>query len=162
MISIVRSFPVNQPGQAKLDRSEVWTGLEDKARNAPRFVKRMQSCTVIEEHPDGITRDIVIRDEHHRERVTFDPGKTVRFDRIDGPTIGHITNEIVTDDDGNLILQFGFNLERKDMAAGSAEEKAYFAVVEREYEDAVRTTLETMRDLHDAESSGAAEQGSRR
>lgn len=156
MINIVRSFPVNPEGQPKLDRSEVWTGLEMKARNAPRFVKRMQSCTVIEEHPDGITRDIVIRDEHHRERVTFDPQNTVRFERIEGPTIGYITNEIVTDDDGNLVLQFGFNLERKDMAAGSDEEKAYFAVVEREYEDAVRTTLETMRNLHNAAVGGRA------
>lgn len=156
MISIVRSFPVNPPGVPQLDRSEVWTGLEMKARNAPRFVKRMQSCTVIEEHPDGITRDIVIRDEHHRERVTFDPEKTVRFERIEGPTVGHITNEIVTDDDGNLVLQFGFNLERKDMAPGSDEEKAYFAVIEREYEDAVRTTLETMRNLHNAAASGRA------
>lgn len=123
----------------------------------------MQTCTVLEEHADGIPRDIVIRDEHHRERVTFDPGKTVRFDRVDAPTIGHITNEIVPDADGNLILQFGFNLERKDMAAGGEEEKAYSAVVEREYDDAVRATPETMRNLHDAETGGRpAEQGTRR
>lgn len=162
MISIVRSFPVNPPGQPRLDRSEVWAGLEQKARNAPRFVKRMQSCIVIEEHSDGITRDIVIRDEQHRERVTFDVEKTVRFDRIMGPTMGHIINEIVTDADGNLILQFGFNLERKDMPAGSTEEQEYFAVMEREYEDAVQTTLETMREQHDGHSSEPADQGVRR
>jgi hypothetical protein len=56
MISVVRSFRVNVPGQPRLDSSEVRTGREMKARNAPRFVKRMQSCTVIEEHADSITR----------------------------------------------------------------------------------------------------------
>lgn len=52
----MRSFRVNLPSQPRLDSSEVQTGLEMEARNAPRFVKRMQSCTVIEEHADGITR----------------------------------------------------------------------------------------------------------
>jgi hypothetical protein len=145
MYTITRSFPVNEPGQVRLTRPEVWRGLEQKAREATRFVRRMQSCVVIEESGNQLVRDIVIRDEPHRERVTFVPEEIVRFERIGGNTTGSITNEIHEDADGSLRLQFSFSLERDDLPAGSEEEQAYFKKVESEYADAVRTTLETIR-----------------
>jgi hypothetical protein len=146
MISLNRSFPVNPPGEIVLTRSEVWSGLEMKARDAPRFVKRMQSCVVIEDGELELVRDIVIRDEPHRERVTFTPESTVRFERIEGNTTGFITNEIHDEPDG-LTLRFTFNLERTDLDPGGEEERAHFAKVEAEYEDAIHTTLETIRGL---------------
>ncbi len=145
MFSITRSFPVNQPGKPALTRSNVWHGLEQKARDATRFVRRMQSCVVIEDLGHELVRDIVIRDEPHRERVTFTPEKVVRFERIGGNTTGFITNEIHEDADGSLRLQFSFNLERNDLADGSDEEKSYFENVAAEYADAVQSTLETVR-----------------
>ena len=145
MISITRSFRVNEPGQTVLTRAQLWRGLEIKARNATLFVRRMQSCVVIEDGELEFTRDIVIRDEPHRERITFTPGEKVHFERIGGNTKGYITNEIHEDSAGELILQFSFNLERTDLEPGGEEERAHFARVESEYEDAVRTTLETTR-----------------
>lgn len=147
MVEVSRSFPVNVPGEPALRRAEVWHGLELKARNALPFVSRMQRCEVIEEWPGGLTRDIVIRDEQHRERVTFEPERRVRFERVDGPTTGHILNEIETGDDGELNLRFTFRLQRKDMDPGGPDEVAYFAAVEDQYADAVRTTLATIRRL---------------
>ncbi|AEY85497.1 hypothetical protein SHJG_0217 [Streptomyces hygroscopicus subsp. jinggangensis 5008] len=116
-----------------------------KARNATLFVQRMQTCVVIEDGEREIVRDIVIRDEPHRERITFTPEETVRFERIGGNTKGYITNEIHEDPDEGLLLRFTFNLERKDLEPGGEEERAYFSKVESEYEEAVRTTLQTTR-----------------
>jgi hypothetical protein len=147
MISIDRSFQVNEPGELPLTRSDVWQGLQMKARNATLFVRRMQSCQVVEDHGLELVRDIVIRDEPHRERVTLTPEKTVRFERIGGNTTGQITNEIHEDAEGGLVLRFTFNLQREDLAPGSAPEKEHFAKVEHEYEDAIHTTLATIRRL---------------
>lgn len=156
MISISRSFQVNRPGHLVLDRSQVWAGLEMKARNAPLFVTRMRSCIVIEDGERELVRDIVIRDERHRERVTFTPETMVRFERIEGNTTGFITNEIHDDAVDGLTLRFSFNLERDDLTPGGPEERAYFAKVEAEYEDAVLTTLETMRRLARKEQAATA------
>lgn len=163
MISISREFPVNEPGETVLDRSQLWRGLEMKARNATLFVRRMQSCVVIEDGELEFTRDIVIRDEPHREHITFTPEEKVHFERIGGNTKGYITNEIHEDSAGELVLRFTFDLERTDLEPGGAEERAYFAKVEAEYEDAVRTTLETTRQMvrdeageTDASHAGAA------
>lgn len=145
MITIDRSFPVNEPGELVLDRSDVWEGLEMKARNALPFVRRMQSCVVIEDRGRELIRDIVVRDESHREHVTLTPESTVRFDRIGGSTTGYITNEIQDDADRGLVLRFTFNLGRKDMEPGGPAERSHFAKVESEYEDAIRTTLATIR-----------------
>ncbi|MFG1667815.1 SRPBCC family protein [Streptomyces sp. Y7] len=163
MISISREFPVNEPGETVVNRSQLWRGLEMKARNATLFVRRMQSCVVIEDGELEFTRDIVIRDEPHREHITFTPEEKVRFERIGGNTRGYITNEIHEDTAGNLVLRFTFNLERTDLEPGGAEERTYFAKVDAEYEDAVRTTLETTRQMvrdeageTDASHTGAA------
>jgi hypothetical protein len=147
MISISRAFPVNEAGQTVLDRAQLWRGLEMKARDATLFVRRMQSCVVIEDGEFELVRDIVVRDEPHREHITFTPLERVHFERISGNTKGYITNEIQEDPVAGLVLRFTFNLERTDLAPGGEEERAYFAEVESEYEDAVRTTLETTRQM---------------
>lgn len=147
MVEVSRSFPVNEPGEPVLRRAEVWHGLELKARNALPFVKRMQKCDVLEEHGGWLVRDIEIRDEQHRERVTFTPQEQVRFERVEGPTTGYILNEIETDDAGELHLRFTFRLSRKGMEPGGPEEVAYFAQMEDQYADAVRTTLAQIRQV---------------
>ncbi len=146
MITVSQSFPVNVAGEPVLNRAEVWHGLELKARNALPFVTRMQRCTVLEEFDGGLVRDIEIRDEQHRERVTFTPQRQVRFERIAGPTTGHILTEIDGDGD-DLTLRFTFRLHRTDLTEGGPEEQDYFRQVEEQYADAVRTTLDMIRRL---------------
>jgi hypothetical protein len=147
MVEVSRSFPVNVPGEPVLGRAEVWHGLELKARNALPFVKRMQNCVVLEEHDGWLVRDIEIRDEQHRERVTLTPQEQVRFERIEGPTTGYILNEILTNDVGDLELRFTFRLHREGMDPGGPAEVAYFAQMEDQYTDAVRTTLAQIRQM---------------
>jgi hypothetical protein len=147
MYSVSKVFPVNVPGEPMLTRKDLWEGLQMKARNALPFVVRMQECEVIEERPDGLTRNIKIRDERHQEVVTFVPQEFVRFERVTGPTTGHILNVIETDDEGELVLRFTFELERKDTPAGSDEERRYFRQVEDQYAEAVASTLTAVRQL---------------
>jgi hypothetical protein len=147
MYSVSKAFPVNVSGEPVLTRQDVWEGLQMKARNALPFVVRMQECEVIEVRPDGLTRNIKIRDEHHQERITFTDLESVRFERVAGPTTGHILNLIETDDDGELSLRFTFELERNDTPAGSDAERRYFQQVEDQYAEAVASTLTAIRQL---------------
>lgn len=150
MINIARSFPVNEVGEIRLTRSDVWAGLLMKARDATLFVRGMQECVVLEDEGDRLLRQIRVRDEVHQEEVTFIPEKTVTFTRVAGNTIGSIVNEIKEDRDGNLALEFVFNLESKELEPGSEAEREHFGKVEAEYEDAIRTTLETIRESKSA------------
>ncbi|MFJ8114304.1 SRPBCC family protein [Streptomyces sp. NPDC096132] len=146
MATIVQEVPVNKPGQAPLSREDVWGALEIKARNAPRFVKAIDTCVVLEEGDNWLTREITGMGERHIERVTFTPQRVVRFDRSEGNTTGYITNEI-QDTDSGLVLRFRIELTRNDLEAGSEEERAYFEGIRAAYVDAVESTLEATRVL---------------
>jgi len=144
MTTITRSFPVNVPGEPVLSRADLWRGLEEKARDATRFVRAMEKCTVVEELDNGFIRDIFIRGEEHRERITFFPQESVLFERIGGSTAGSIRN-IIEGDEPDLTLTFVFDVHPKDLPADSPEAEALQAKIADEYADAIRTTLETTR-----------------
>jgi hypothetical protein len=146
MGTIVHEVPVNQPGQSPLTRDDVWAALQIKARNAPRFVKAIETCVVLEEGDGWLLREITGQGERHRERVTFAPQKTVRFDRTEGNTTGYIINEI-DETDAGLVLRFTIELSRNDMEPGGPEERGYFDAVRGAYVDAVESTLAATREL---------------
>jgi len=152
MISATRSFPVNPSGELTLSRSEVWAGLERKARNALAYVPPMTRCELIEEYPDGLLREIDIRGETHTERVTFEPQVRVRFERVGGLTRGFLENVIETDGSGELQLLFTFELSSSEFDAGSEAERSYFSKIEDSYADTVLTTLRRVREAHTGES----------
>ncbi|MFG1667712.1 SRPBCC family protein [Streptomyces sp. Y7] len=146
MATIVHDVVVNKPGQAYLSREDVWGGLEIKARNAPRFVKAIETCEVLEEGDNWLLREITGGGERHIERVTFTPLNVVRFDRVEGNSTGYITNEIHDTDDG-LVLRFRVELTRDDLEPDGEQERAYFEAVRVGYIDAVETTLAATREL---------------
>lgn len=153
MITATRSFPVNPHGQVRLTRSDVWAGLQSKARNALPYVPPMTRCEVIEEYPDGLLREIDIRDETHTERITFYPETLVRFERVSGPTRGYLLNAIDEAEDGELALRFTFELANSSLAEGSDAEREYFAKIEESYADTVLATLQRIRDLRGGETA---------
>lgn len=150
MISFERSIPVNPPGTASpVSRAEVWHGLVLKAENALPFVPSITHCEVVErETPVRFVREIEIRGERIRERVTLDAERSVTFERLSGSVLGTIRN-FIDEDEGGLYLRFSFQLELQHAAAGSAEERDHAEKMQSAYLGAVDATLAAIRKLHD-------------
>ena len=156
MFSISRSLPVNSPGTTSpISRAEVWKGLVLKADNALPFVPSMTYCKVLERENDNqFIREIEFRGERMKERITLEPETKVTFERLSGSVLGTIRNFIEESPTGDLELRFAFELELQGAAAGSQEEKAYAAEMEKAYLGAVDATLGAIRKMHD-EGTGA-------
>ena len=141
-----RTVPVNDdPRQPRLTRSDVWRGLLLKADNALPFVPQMSRCDVLERGDGWLLRDVTVRGEDAREKVSFFPDQRVHFERVLGRTRGTIDNEILEDERGELQLRFAFGLEAEGLPSGSAEERAHFAPMEGDYLNAVNATLAAIR-----------------
>jgi hypothetical protein len=146
MISVSYSVPVNPEGtDVRLNRADVWKGLEMKAHNALPYVPSMTSCEVQEEGDNWLQREIEFRGQRLGERITFTPQETVRFDRTSGDVLGSILNEILEDDAGELALRFSFDLELEGVEPGSPEETEYEETMKGDYEKAVASTLAAIR-----------------
>lgn len=148
MIKLSATVSVNgdrAPGDPELNRDQVWAGLLQKAQNALPFVPAMKKCETFDQGENWLRRDIeVFGNEKARERVTFIPKKTVRFDREEGSDImGTIVNDILEDEQGNLSLRFSFELHLP--GASAAEEEAYKQRMADAYAGAVKATLGAIR-----------------
>jgi hypothetical protein len=146
MIYVSKEISVNEPGQPKLSRSDVWKGLVMKADNALPFVPGMAKCDVIERTAKGLVRDIVFRGEDAREKITFYPEEKVVFLRLSGNADGFIVNEVLGGDD-DLRLRFSFALQLVDAPSDSAKEREFREVMERDYLKAVDATLGAIRKM---------------
>lgn len=149
MFTVSRTLDVNDPrsDRAPLTRSQLWQGLVMKAEDAVPFVGAMARCTVVDRGDDWLVRDILLRGEEMRERVTFEPERRVTFERVESSAMGTILNEILEGADGALQLRFTFSLEPEGIEPGSAEESAFAERMADSYLEAVNTTLATIRDL---------------
>jgi Domain of unknown function (DUF1857) len=156
MVHASRTIKVNDdPGQPPLTRGLVWRGLVMKAENPLPFVPVISSCKVLERRDNGLLREIVDKGDTITEVVTFQPERTVKFERTSGRVLGTILNEIIEDGDGDLALKFTFTLTVDGVAAGSAEEKEFAGQMESGYLMAVWATLDAMRKLADVKALSA-------
>jgi hypothetical protein len=148
MVRAERTIKVNDdPAVPALTRDLVWRGLTMKAENPMPFVPVITSCKILERHDGGLLREIVDRGDTIVERVTFQPERMVKFERLSGRVLGTILNEIIEDDDGDLALRFTFTLAVEGISAGDAEEREFADEMEHGYLMAVAATLRAMRKL---------------
>jgi Domain of unknown function (DUF1857) len=157
MISVSYAIPVNPEGtDVRLERADVWKGLEAKANNALPYVPSMTKCEVTDSGENWLQREIEFRGQKLGERVTLVPQDTVRFERTSGEVLGTILNEILDGDDGELQLRFSFDLELQGVEPGSPEETEYEATMKGDYEKAVEATLAAIRRwVREGEPAGA-------
>lgn len=146
MIYVSKEIPANEPGQPRLTRSDIWKGLVMKADNALPFVPGMAKCDVVERSTHGLVRDIVFRGEDAREKITFYPEDKVVFLRLSGNADGFIVNEVLGGED-DLRLRFSFALQLVDAPTGSAKEREFREIMERDYLKAVDATLGAIRKI---------------
>ncbi len=129
-----------------LTRAELWDGLVRKAEDPIPFVRAITACRVLDRGDGWLEREIVLRGDVVRERVTFASSRDlVRFERLSGPVAGTIENRIEEDGDGRLALRFTFRLEVDGLAAGSRDEAAYAARMKGSYLAAIRSTIARVR-----------------
>jgi hypothetical protein len=150
MFTVDRYVPVNDnlaAGEPRLTRDQIWEGLMMKARDAKPFVHRMTVCDVTKEWKGGLDREIVFHDLPMGERLFFYPKDKIVFLRTHGAEMGAITNEIVEDDRGELLLRFAFTLEREGMQPGSAEERDFAGGYAQGYLVSVQKTIDAIRAL---------------
>jgi hypothetical protein len=148
VIELSKAIPVNEPGMPHLTRSDVFTGLRMKADNALPFVPAITECDVVDRRsPDDFVRDIRLRGEQLREHVTLEPETRVTFERLSGPVMGTIFNEIEEDAGGNLWLRFSFKLTLAGAEPGGPEERDYGRTMEADYMKAVDATLSAIRKI---------------
>ena len=152
MIYSTATVRVNPEGEAPLTRSQIWRGLELKARDARLFLPpgACTSCEVVSDHADFIVREAVILGQKIREIIAFDREKKVSFFQAAGPREGVIVNELFEGDDGVLYLKFYCYLGLRDMAPGCPEEQLEQAQMDSEdrgYRAALLSTLVRTRSL---------------
>lgn len=138
-----------------LSLAELWPALLLKAQEPMPFVPAISACHVVERGADWLVRDIVLRGEPVRERVTFEPRRLVHFERVSGSAMGTIDNEIEGDDEHGLRLRFTFRLAVAGLPHGSAEEREFAELMGSSYLAAIRTTLRRARELARAGSVAA-------
>ena len=155
MIYVTNTIPVNEEGEPRLTRSDIWAGLERKANNALPFVPAMTFCEVLEQRgASEFDREIEFRGQRFVERITLEPESRVTFTRIAGDVLGTIANEIEEDENGDLSLRFSFALVLKGVSPGSAEEAEYAEGMKGDYLKAVEATLGAIRRVARGETVG--------
>ena len=146
MIFSEMQVPANPAGAARLDRAQIWQGLEQKALDAVPYVEAITSCREINRlGPTVFDREIELAGARYVERVWLEEPNRVVFTRLDGPVLGTITNEILEEGD-ELALRFQFALAVRpgDELPVSEDELARQMVTA--YQAAVETTLAAVRD----------------
>jgi hypothetical protein len=151
MIYSTATVPVNPEGQTPLTRSQVWTGLVLKARDARLFLppNLCTRCEVVEETATLIVRDAMIAGADLREAISFEPESKVTFFQLTGPREGAIINELFEDESGALQLRFYCYLGLRGKQPGGPEERAEQAWMDSDkgYQSALLSTLKRTREL---------------
>lgn len=148
MFTYSASVDVNPPdASVVLTHAQVWRGLEIKAEAAMPFVPGMTHCEVLERYDNGFLREVVIRGDRMKERITFTAPNQVYFERVDSPdNAGWITN-LISESDHGLLLTFTFSVRFPGVEPGSPAEKERGEGMKKNYKRAVEATLARVRQL---------------
>ena len=151
MIYSTATVPVNPAGEHPLTRTQVWAGLELKARDARLFLPPglCTRCDVVEESASHFVRDATIGGVDLREIVALEPQSKISFFQAAGPREGAIVNELFEDDAGALQLRFYCYLGLRGKTPNGPEEQAEQAQFDsdRGYRSALLSTLKRTREL---------------
>jgi len=128
-----------------LTRGMLWSGLLRKAEDPVPFVPAITACRILMRSRRVLVREIRLRGDLVRERVTFAPPRAVSFKRLSGPVLGRITNRIETDAEQGLRLAFSFYLFLPGAPSGGPLERETARRMSSSYLSAIRTTLAATR-----------------
>ncbi|GAA3044200.1 hypothetical protein GCM10010464_05420 [Pseudonocardia yunnanensis] len=145
MICSEMKLRANPPGASRLDRAQIWQGLEQKALDAVPYVEAISACREIARMSETLfDREIELAGARYVERVWLDEPNRVVFTRLDGPVLGTITNEIL-EENGELTLRFQFALAIRPGDELPVTEQELSLQMVTAYQAAVETTLAAVR-----------------
>lgn len=151
MIYSTATVPVNPEGEIRLTRTQVWAGLERKARDARLFLPPglCTRCDVVEESATHFVREATIGGADLREIVVLERERKITFFQAAGPREGAIINELYEDEAGALQLRFYCYLGLRGRAPNGPEEQAEQAQFDGDcgYKAALLSTLKRTREL---------------
>jgi len=134
---------------------ELWDSLVHKAENPVRYVPSITSAQVLERHPDGFVREIVLRGrDRFRERVVLEPRRRVVFHQIDDPNLALITNEIGIDEAGATTYTLTVTLSPHGVQRSQLE-PGFLEATDTIFFDTARGTVNSLRLLATARSEPA-------
>lgn len=101
--------PLN-PLAEVLTREQLWEGLVLRAEQPQLFVLGLDSCTILARTTDTLERELQYGHATVRDRVTFTPRESVRYDILatEAHIGGSLTMTIEQPDDLQLFLRFEY------------------------------------------------------
>lgn len=101
--------PLN-PLAEVLTREQLWEGLVLRAEQPQLFVLGLDGCTILARTADSLERELQYGHATVRDRVTFTPRESVRYDILatDAHIGGSLTMTIEQPDDLQLFLRFEY------------------------------------------------------
>lgn len=150
VIHLSHTSAINPSGSSPtLTVPQIWSGLQRKVRFAQEFVPVIESCTVLEEHPDGtVVRDVVFKKEgpkpRARETVREFYPSWVDFEQEDGT---HVRNVVSEGNQGELYMTYMFEFKMDHLNEGSAEAESEAKRLKGMAKGAVESSIEAMREM---------------
>ncbi|KAJ6783530.1 hypothetical protein PWT90_02061 [Aphanocladium album] len=141
--------PINPSGASPaLSAAQVWAGLRHKVRHADQFVPSITSCVVEGEKDNVLTRRIVFEGtKETKETCTELAPHKVEFRLEDGTEIVNIVAAGPSGKEEECYLTYSFKWQFPDIEAGSKEEKDMLAEQQKMAQDAVQSTIKSIREM---------------
>jgi len=152
---------INDPANPLIEpltREQIWRGLLLRAEDPLPFVIGLDECRIVERSPLGMARELIFGTLVVRDRVTYEPMSSVRYDTAaqDEMPAATLIMSIEEPEPGALFVRFEYD-------SGSAPEpldpmsKMYDDFRRNAYEEADIDTIRRIRELaHGGQLGGSA------
>jgi hypothetical protein len=131
-----------------LTRDQVWRGLLLRAEDPKPFVLGLDDCHVIERDETGMSRRLVFGELTVHDRVTYDLGRSVRYDTAaqDGMPAAQLVITIEEPQPGALFVRFEYDSgTQADSPDGMGQ--LYEDLRKQAYEEADIDTIRKIREM---------------
>lgn len=130
-----------------LTRAQLWKGLLFRVEDATPFLPGLESCRIVERHPDHLRRVLDFGAAVIHDTVTLAEAEWVRFDIA--PTEQHaggsLTISIEEPETGILFLRFAYATSFGDVAG--SEDQAYADYIRSAYHQSDIDCVRTIREM---------------
>jgi hypothetical protein len=109
----------HDPRVAPLTRAQLWRGLVLRAEFPGTFVPWLDACEIERESEGVMVRTLTFGAQVVKERVRFDPQRSVDYQVLDSEAHYHLVMRIESRDPGELFLRFVYEAESPDHREGS-------------------------------------------
>ncbi len=131
-----------------LTREQLWRGLLTRAEDPKPFVLGLDECRVTMRDQHGMSRELTFGELTVRDRVTYDVGKSVRYDTAaqDDMPAAWLVMTIEEPEPGALFVRFEYDSGTSPDAADDLNQ-LYDDLRKQAYEEADIDTIRRIREM---------------